>query len=92
MVHAKQSYVLKSTWNHIFCDQQLDVNDGVKLWSFRICHNNNEINGRLVMTMVRFTFGQEMQLLLKRKVVKRVLLVMLIDEVCWMKFGRANYA
>ncbi|XP_021817057.1 uncharacterized protein LOC110759316 [Prunus avium] len=42
---AKEFYVLKSPWKRIVSDHGLDVDDVVELWSFRVNHNNNEING-----------------------------------------------
>ncbi|KAH0980322.1 hypothetical protein GBA52_007499 [Prunus armeniaca] len=42
---AKEFYVLKSPWKRIVSEHGLDVDDVVELWSFRVNHNNNEING-----------------------------------------------
>ncbi|PQM32661.1 hypothetical protein Pyn_28677 [Prunus yedoensis var. nudiflora] len=42
---AKEFYVLKFPWKRIVSENRLDVDDVVELWSFRVNHNNNEING-----------------------------------------------
>ncbi|ONI22942.1 hypothetical protein PRUPE_2G159700 [Prunus persica] len=42
---AKEFYVLKSPWKSIVSENGLDIDDVVELWSFRVNHNNNEING-----------------------------------------------
>ncbi|KAI5345490.1 hypothetical protein L3X38_013367 [Prunus dulcis] len=42
---AKEFYVLKSHWKSIVSEYGLDIDDVVELWSFRVNHNNNEING-----------------------------------------------